>query len=67
MTLIHGDCIEVMAGMEPESVDAIVTDPPLRRHRRGTAERDTARAGVGRMTAALAVILARKEEAVDDQ
>lgn len=24
----HGDCIEVMAGMESESVDAIVTDPP---------------------------------------
>ncbi len=24
----HGDCLEVMAGMEPESVDAIVTDPP---------------------------------------
>jgi DNA modification methylase len=28
VTVIHGDCIEVMAGMEPESVDAIVTDPP---------------------------------------
>jgi site-specific DNA-methyltransferase (adenine-specific) len=28
MTVIHGDCIEVMAGMDPESVDAIVTDPP---------------------------------------
>ena len=27
--VIHvGDCREVMAGMEPESVDAIVTDPP---------------------------------------
>jgi site-specific DNA-methyltransferase (adenine-specific) len=26
--LIHGDCVEVMAGMKPESVDAIVTDPP---------------------------------------
>jgi DNA modification methylase len=24
----HGDCLEVMAGMEPESVDAICTDPP---------------------------------------
>ena len=24
----HGDCLEVMAGMEPESVDAVVTDPP---------------------------------------
>lgn len=27
--MIHtGDCIEVMAGMEAESVDAVVTDPP---------------------------------------
>jgi DNA modification methylase len=26
--LIHGDCVEVMAGMDPESVDAIVCDPP---------------------------------------
>jgi site-specific DNA-methyltransferase (adenine-specific) len=25
---IHGDCLEVMAAMEPCSVDAIVTDPP---------------------------------------
>jgi hypothetical protein len=25
---IHGDCLEVMATMEPCSVDAIVTDPP---------------------------------------
>jgi DNA modification methylase len=24
----HGDCVEVMAAMEPESVDAIVCDPP---------------------------------------
>jgi site-specific DNA-methyltransferase (adenine-specific) len=27
-TVIHGDCLEVMAAMEAESVDAIVTDPP---------------------------------------
>jgi DNA modification methylase len=26
--IIHGDCLDVMAGMDPESVDAIVTDPP---------------------------------------
>lgn len=26
--LITGDCVEVMAGMDAESVDAIVTDPP---------------------------------------
>jgi DNA modification methylase len=28
MSIHHGDCLDVMAGMEPESVDAIVTDPP---------------------------------------
>jgi DNA modification methylase len=28
VTLHHGDCLDVMAAMEPESVDAIVTDPP---------------------------------------
>jgi DNA modification methylase len=28
VTILHGDCREVMAGMEPNSVDAIVTDPP---------------------------------------
>ena len=26
--VLHGDCIELMRGMAPESVDAIVTDPP---------------------------------------
>jgi DNA modification methylase len=26
--VIHGDCIEAMAGMESESISAIVTDPP---------------------------------------
>ena len=28
LTIIHGDCVEVMAGMAEASVDAIVTDPP---------------------------------------
>jgi site-specific DNA-methyltransferase (adenine-specific) len=28
MSVLHGDCLDVMAGMDPESVDAIVTDPP---------------------------------------
>ncbi|MDO8357270.1 MAG: site-specific DNA-methyltransferase [Nitrospirota bacterium] len=28
VTLYHGDCFEVMAGMEAESVESIVTDPP---------------------------------------
>jgi len=26
--VIHGDCLDVMRGMEPESVDTIITDPP---------------------------------------
>lgn len=26
--VIEGDCLEVMAGMGPESIDAVVTDPP---------------------------------------
>ena len=28
MNLICGDCIEAMAGMAENSVDAVVTDPP---------------------------------------
>lgn len=28
MSVLRGDCVEVMAGMEPDSVDALVTDPP---------------------------------------
>ena len=28
MELINGDCLDVIRGMEPNSVDAIVTDPP---------------------------------------
>jgi DNA modification methylase len=28
MRLIHGDCREVLAGLDAESVDAVVTDPP---------------------------------------
>ena len=28
MSVTTGDCVEVMEGMEPESVDAVVTDPP---------------------------------------
>ena len=26
--LLEGDCLEVLGALEPESVDAIVTDPP---------------------------------------
>ena len=28
MSVVHGDCLDVMAGMEPASVAAVVTDPP---------------------------------------
>src|SRR5512144_2496746 len=28
LNLIHADCLDAMAAMEPESVDAVVTDPP---------------------------------------
>ena len=28
VTIYHGDCVEVMAAMPDNSVDAIVTDPP---------------------------------------
>lgn len=28
MTLHHGDCLDIMAAMEPESVDTVVADPP---------------------------------------
>jgi DNA modification methylase len=28
VTLLHGDCLEVMAALEADSVDAVVTDPP---------------------------------------
>lgn len=28
VTIHHGDCLDVMHGMEPDSIDAIVTDPP---------------------------------------
>jgi len=28
ITIYHGDCLEVLAGLAPESVDLVVTDPP---------------------------------------
>jgi len=28
MLLLRGDCIKIMKAMKPNSVDAIVTDPP---------------------------------------
>ena len=34
--IIHGDCLDVMAKMAPESVDLIVTSPPYNMHAGGT-------------------------------
>lgn len=28
VTLYHGDCLDVMGGMDSQSVDAVITDPP---------------------------------------
>lgn len=28
VTVLLGDCVEVLAGLEAQSVDAVVTDPP---------------------------------------
>lgn len=30
--LMQGDCLEVMKTLEPESVDAVITDPPYGLH-----------------------------------
>jgi site-specific DNA-methyltransferase (adenine-specific) len=59
VTLIHGDCIDVMAGMDPESVDAIVTDPPydltdsgsmrMGPHPGGSASRQQSRGFMGKV------------------
>jgi DNA modification methylase len=39
-TVIHGNCIDVMHGMEANSVDMILTDPPTSRATaRATARR----------------------------
>jgi len=27
-TVLHGDCVEIMRGMQPASVDFVITDPP---------------------------------------
>jgi len=35
-SIIHGDCIEVMASLPDESVDAIVTSPPYAEQRKAT-------------------------------
>ena len=37
-SIIHGDCLTVPRHMEPESVDAIIADPPygINYHTKGT-------------------------------
>jgi len=27
-TVLHGDCVEIMHGMQPGSIDFVITDPP---------------------------------------
>lgn len=55
--ILQGDCVEMMAGLEPASVDAIVTDPPYgigwqNEHWDGAAIREAAaRAGRARLSA----------------
>ncbi len=44
--LLNGDCLEVLAGMAPESIDACVTDPPY--HLLSTVERFAKSGGADR-------------------
>lgn len=44
--LLNGDCLEVLAGMAPESIDACVTDPPY--HLLSTVERFAKTGGADR-------------------
>lgn len=56
VTLLEGDCTEVMAGMKAESVDAIITDPPYgigfqsERWDSGAIREAAARAGEDRLS-----------------
>lgn len=36
VTLYHGDCVDIMKTLEPESVDSIVTSPPYAMQRKAT-------------------------------
>jgi site-specific DNA-methyltransferase (adenine-specific) len=46
VTLYHGDCREVMAGMEDASVKAVLTDPPYTERTHAKARKNTAE-GIG--------------------
>jgi DNA modification methylase len=56
VTLLEGDCFEVLAGIEAESVDAIITDPPYgigfqsARWDSGAIRETAARAGEDRLS-----------------
>lgn len=56
VTLLEGDCFEVLAGLEAESVDAIITDPPYgigfqsARWDSGAIRETAARAGEDRLS-----------------
>jgi DNA modification methylase len=45
--IIHGDCLEVMAGMEAGSVDAIVTDPPWMDYETGRYDASAHHSAIG--------------------
>lgn len=47
VTLYHGDCREVLAGMADQSVDCVLTDPPYTERTHSKARKNTAD-GVGR-------------------
>jgi predicted methyltransferase len=48
VTLLLGDCLDVLAGMDAASVDAVVTDPALRPRVHGqSVGRVTTRTRVG--------------------
>jgi hypothetical protein len=55
LTLLQGDCMDVMRGLSPDSIDACVTDPPYGIGFMGK-EWDTFKPDVARMKSALRVI-----------
>ena len=43
VTLYHGDCREILADMEDQSVDCVITDPPYTEHTHGMAKTNKGR------------------------
>ena len=52
VTLHHGDCLEVMAGMADESVAAVLTDPPYTERTHAGARTNSSSAPAGGRAAA---------------